>query len=281
MTANAPTLAATIVIPTTAGRGPLLPQSIGSVLAQTVTDIEIFIIGDGVDDPTRAVIGAQLRKDPRLRFFDHPKHPRRGEPHRHAALAEARGKIVCYLCDRDLMRPDHVAAMTALLTDADFAHSLILAVVPDGSLRFATTIDLANAADRAWTATTWTVENGIPLSFAAHTLAMYRRLPFGWRTTPDGHFTDIYMWQQILSDRNCRARSGTRPTVLYFPRYWRNDWTAEAKVEELSQWAGKYSGEDGDSRLTAFVLDQLTKDRWHRAAQLRQALNRARTPSPA
>ena len=32
------------------GRAPLLPYSVGSVLAQTVRDLEVFIMGDGVDD---------------------------------------------------------------------------------------------------------------------------------------------------------------------------------------------------------------------------------------
>ena len=41
-------LAATVVLPTTGDRGPLLPYSVGSILSQTVRNIEVFIMGDGV-----------------------------------------------------------------------------------------------------------------------------------------------------------------------------------------------------------------------------------------
>ena len=44
---------ATVILPTIAGRGALLPLSAGSVLAQSVADIELFIMGDGVDDAGR------------------------------------------------------------------------------------------------------------------------------------------------------------------------------------------------------------------------------------
>ena len=81
-------LYATVMVPTTAGRGPLLPFSIGSILSQTVRDFELFIMGDGVDEATRRQIHDLMRRDARIRFFDYPKHERRGEPHRHAALAE-------------------------------------------------------------------------------------------------------------------------------------------------------------------------------------------------
>ena len=124
-------LYATVMVPTTAGRGPLLPISIGSILSQTVRDFELFIMGDGVDAATRIVIHDLMRHDARIRFFDHPKHERRGEPHRHAALAEARGKFICYLCDRDLMLPYHLEALEHLLCDSVFAHTLISRVMPN------------------------------------------------------------------------------------------------------------------------------------------------------
>ena len=60
--------------------------------------------------------------DPRVRFFDLPKGERHGERNRHLALAEAAGRIVCYLSDDDLLLPRHVATMLELLEGADFAH---------------------------------------------------------------------------------------------------------------------------------------------------------------
>jgi glycosyltransferase involved in cell wall biosynthesis len=272
-------LQATVILPTIAGRGPLLPLSAGSVLAQTVADIELFIMGDGVDDATRGVIRGLMAQDPRIRFFDQPKHPRRGEPNRHAALAEARGRIVCYLCDRDMMLPNHVETMLALLQDADFAHTLISAIDPEGGFRFLAAMDLADPKDRATIRHGWTNDNAIPLSYAGHTLEMYRRLPHGWRTTPDGMFTDLYMWEQFLTQPDCRAVSGTTPTILYFPRYWRKDMTTEQKRAELQMWADRTQAPDWNERHLRLLIDGLSAEctqrgRWLRDGFLRRPLKK-------
>ena len=83
----------------------------------------MFVIGDGVPDVTREVMAELTASDERVRFFDNPKGPRHGEIHRHEALKEARGEIVCYLSDDDLWLPGHVEQLRALLADADFAHA--------------------------------------------------------------------------------------------------------------------------------------------------------------
>ena len=49
-------------------------------------------------------------------------------------------------------------------------------------------------------------------------LDFYQQLPYGWRTTPEGTFTDRYMWQQMLRHPACRWYSSTTPTFLYFKR---------------------------------------------------------------
>ena len=115
-------LEATVIIPTH-DHGPMLLHSARSALAQTVEEIELFIVGDGVPEVTREIV-SELKRDERVRFFDHPKGPRHGEIYRHAALQEARGEIVCYLSDDDLCFPEHVACMRRLLSSADFAHAL-------------------------------------------------------------------------------------------------------------------------------------------------------------
>lgn len=262
-------LKATVLIPTIRDRGPLLPYSVGSVLAQTVPDIEVFIMGDGVDDETRRAIRDLMQRDSRIKFFDNPKHERRGEPHRHAALAQARGEIVCYLCDRDLMLPNHVETMGRLLTHADFCHTLISRVMPNGSLRFDTEIDIGWPADRRWILSRSCVENSIPLSFAGHTLKMYRRLPHGWRTTPEGRYTDVYMWEQFLARPECRTVSGTAPTILYFPRPKTNDWTVAKKLHELRRWSELVAVSDGNEWILQKMIDRLAADRLEIARERR------------
>ena len=82
---------ATVLIPTF-NHGPTLRQSVGSVFDQTVSDLEIFIVGDGVPDMTREIVTELMSQDERIRFFDNPKGPRTGEIHRHRACPRGRGE---------------------------------------------------------------------------------------------------------------------------------------------------------------------------------------------
>lgn len=196
------TIAATIIVPTTGDRGPLLPLSVGSIQRQTVSDIEIFVIGDGVDEATRKIIHGLVDADPRVRFFDHPKDQRRGEIYRKEALEQARGEIVCYLCDRDLMLGHHVERMYKSLQTAELAYSHKFYLGPDGSIVAARGKKLRPAS----------------LSMVAHRLDFYRSLPFGWRTTPADEYTDVFMWRQFMDQPGCRIAQLFYCTIIYLKR---------------------------------------------------------------
>jgi GalNAc5-diNAcBac-PP-undecaprenol beta-1,3-glucosyltransferase len=225
---------ATVVIPTH-DRSLTLWRSINSVLTQTIENIEIFMIGDGVPDPTRDVAREIQAKDKRVRFFDFPKGDRHGELHRHSALAEACGEIVCYLSDDDLYLPNHIETMIPLLQKADFVNALPILVNLDGTVS-GWPVDLSLPSDREYILST---NNLIPLSCGAHTLEMYRQLPYGWRTTPKGIPTDLYMWRQFLDNSNCLTASSKIPTVLTFPDSLRKSLTIEQRCEELDRWSQK------------------------------------------
>lgn len=234
---------ATIVLPTTADRGPLLEYSAGSALRQSVEDVELFIIGDGVDATTRQAASALMRQDSRVRFFDYPKHPRRGETYRHELLQEeARGEIVCYLCDRDLMMSNHVAKVYESLQTCDITSTLCYRVGVNGGVTLASvggTVGDLNDTDRRLRR----------LTCIAHTRAAYLSLPHGWRTTPPEQFTDIYMWDQFLQQSDIRARVIPAPTVLYFKREGHPGWPTERRHPELASWYCKLTAEGGEARI--------------------------------
>lgn len=228
---------ATIMLPTTGERGPLLPYSIASIQHQTIENIEIFIMGDGVNEETKKIIQKLRNEDSRIHFFDHPKHERRGEPYRHQALQQANGEIVCYLCDRDLMLPNHVETMLELLAEYNFASTTFIDVKEDQSLNIYQYILYYGPASEN---DPKLVESGrISLSNAAHTLAMYHKLPYGWRTTPEGQFTDQYMWKQFMEHPECNAFSHTEPTTLYFGRGHYPGASVAERKKELVAWFPK------------------------------------------
>ncbi len=266
------TLAATVLVPTH-DHGPTLSRSVRSALAQTVEDLEVFVVGDGAPDVTRELMTELASGDPRVRYFDNPKGPRHGELHRHAALQEARGEIVCYLCDDDLWMPEHLERMRALLADNDFAYALPFWIDPEDRIH-CMRVDLGLPYFREMFLGG---ENRIPLSCGAHTLELYRRLPAGWRTTPDGIFTDLYLWQQILSVPGCRVAGGSEPTVLHFPSPERIGWSSEERLAELDRWAARLEDTGFRGELAEWVLTAAAAD----AAGLEVELGRAQARAAA
>jgi len=241
---------ATILIPTFR-HAALVPYSLRSALTQEGAVIEVFVVGDGVEEDTRVAL-APFLSDPRVRFFDFPKGERNGELSRHEALQEASGRIVCYLSDDDLLLRDHVTEMARLLDGADFAHSAPLFVMPDGSLMYAP-VDVARPRFQALLRRgDW---NHISLTGAAHTLAAYRRLPHGWRPAPHGIWSDLYMWQQLLRLPDFRGRTAKRLTHLHFPDSLRRDLTVTERVAELERWWRKMEEPGFADELATGVAD--------------------------
>ena len=228
--------AATVLIPTHEHVEPLR-HAVASVQQQTVQDFELFIVGDGVADATRALVAELRASDQRIRFFDFPKGPRKGEIHRHRALQEARGRFVAYLGDDDCWMPDHLEVLGELLTDADFGHTLQVGIDEQGRV-VAMPGNLENPAFRARMLET--LFNCFDLTFAGHTLAAYRHLRHGWRTTPaDFPWTDLYMWRQFLAEPWCRARSAMVPTGINTWTHRRPHLSDAERAADLATWRAR------------------------------------------
>ena len=247
---------ATILIPTFR-HAALVPFSVRSALDQEGVSVEIFVVGDGVEDDTRAAL-EPFGDDERVRFFDFPKGERHGELHRHETLREASGRIVCYLSDDDLLLRGHVAEMARLLENADFAHSVSVRLAVDGTLEYFPW----NLSRPEFVEVGLDRKASIGLTGTAHTLDAYRRLPHGWRTTPFGGPTDHYMWRQWLELPGFRGAMGDRLTYLTFPDPWWGQLPLEKRTASLEEWLRR-------SREPGFVeeLDALLQAAIRRAAE--------------
>jgi hypothetical protein len=245
---------ATILIPTH-DHGPTLRASVASALRQTMP-VEVFVVGDGVPDETRAILREIVADDKRVRFFDHPKGVRRGEAYRHEALQEALGSIVCYLADDDLYLPRHVEEMSRVLEHADFANAIPVEIQTDGTPR-ALSIDLAI---QAYQQELLEGRNRIPLSAGAHTLAAYRALEEGWSPAPAGTGTDLHMWRKFLRHPGCRFRAAEIPTVLVFPSTTRLRRTPAERLEEMQRWLTQDAAELNEPILAQKIQEAARLD---------------------
>jgi glycosyltransferase involved in cell wall biosynthesis len=228
--------AATVLIPTH-DHVETLRYSVASVQRQTVQDFELFIVGDGVGAATRAIVSEFCAADRRIRFFDFAKGPRKGEILRHEALRCAEGRFVAYLGDDDVWLPDHLEVLDALLRDADFGHTMQVGIDAEGRI-VVMAADLQNVSLRHRMLTE--LHNRFDLTFAGHTLAAYRRLPHGWRTTPpEFAWTDLYMWRQFLAEPWCRARSAMVPTAINTWTHLRPNLTSRQRADDLAFWCAQ------------------------------------------
>lgn len=250
---------ATVIIPTTADRRPVLHHAIESLRRQTVTNFEAFVIGDGAAPATADMIDTLAQDDPRFTFVGFPKHARRGEPHRHQLLTErAQGRFVAYLADRDVWFRNHLETVDRLLATADIAATLWFRVEDDDTFSFP---DRANIEQMAAQRTR--VERHLaPLSTFAHTMTAYRGLPEGWATTPSEHSTDSYMWQKFVRQPGIRAAFTPLPTALWLRRGAHPGPPIEERAELSRRWMERMATPSDEFALSEAILTALWEDRW-------------------
>lgn len=250
--------AATVLIPTH-DHGPTLRHSVASALNQTAEDFEVLVVGDGVPEVTRELMGELAGQDDRVRFLDRPKGEHRGERLRHDAISEARSEIVCYLADDDLWLPTHLEELLPLLAHADFVAAPAAVVGPRGDIH-AAPVQLAAPFVRE---RLMAGKLDLPLSCVGHTVAAYRGHPTGWVAPPAGRGSGLTMWQRFLEQPGLRAAAGDRVTVLNFKSTEREDVSAEGRALELESWAKNLGDPGAELDLTRATLASALAG-WHR-----------------
>jgi GT2 family glycosyltransferase len=93
--------------------GPFLGDCVSSVLAQTVTDLEMLVIDDGSTDETAAIADACRTRDARVRVFH--QENRGVSAARNVGLAHARGEFIAFVDADDVWAPTFLADQLAIL----------------------------------------------------------------------------------------------------------------------------------------------------------------------
>jgi len=113
-------------------------EAITSVLNQTFTDYEIFVVNDGSPDTAEL----ELALSPFRNRIVYSSQPNSGcSAARNAALREARGKYIALLDGDDLWEPDYLSVQVALLEanpaiDVLYPDALIFGDTPDAGKTF-------------------------------------------------------------------------------------------------------------------------------------------------
>lgn len=213
----------TLLMPTHS-RVDVIGHAIRSILAQSMGDFELLVVGDGCAVGTREVV--EGFQDPRVRFFDLPKAPFYGYANRNIALREARGKYISYPSDDDLMLPDHLANLVAPLeAGAIFAHSTALWVSTDGIIAPFST-DLTVASERASFMQGNTLCAGC-IMYRADALDRKDAWP---EDVPSA--ADWILWKRILTENpQAQLVHVPTPSYLHFSAVWKK--SRNSGVSEL------------------------------------------------
>lgn len=98
-----------------------LPETMASLLEQTMPDFEVLAVNDGSTDQTLPLLEDFARRDPRIQILSTPNQ---GPAHaRNLGIQRAKGKYLYFMDSDDRLEPDLLAVLTSLAEE----HSLDLA----------------------------------------------------------------------------------------------------------------------------------------------------------
>lgn len=244
---------ASVLIPTH-NRADTLRLSVESVLRQSMPQLEVLIIGDGVMEAVRLHARALAAADSRVRFLDNEKGTHHGEIYRHDAVMEAGSDAIFYHCDDDLLMPTHVADLLELLEDHNFVQSLNGYFSASGD----TQLYPADLSRRR------TIErhldpelryNAVSITGTAHSRNFYLAVDDPWQTTPHGDWPDQHQWRKFFRHQEFSGATSRPMTALQFPttQDGRSEWSEAERLAELTERFDLTQSPDGQIRIDSMV----------------------------
>jgi glycosyltransferase involved in cell wall biosynthesis len=109
----------------------LLQLGLASVLAQTYSDFEVWVVGDCCTDDSEQVVASL--GDPRVHWCNLPQRVGSQSGPNNEGLRRAQGEYIAYLGQDDLWFPWHLESLVAAIEEnnLDFVHALLAIMRPD------------------------------------------------------------------------------------------------------------------------------------------------------
>ena len=216
-----------------------LALALQSVLAQTMQDFEVLVVGDACTDDSAEVVASF--DDPRLQFFNLETRCGSQWGPNNFALARARGDTIAYLGHDDIWWPDHLETSLAAAAreGADVTAALaILYGPPDSGVFYHSGLFPGSTFRPAY--------YFVPSSLT-HRRALVDRVG-PWRPAAEaGRLTDIDFVTR-LHEAGARIVETAELTVFKFNAGWRRGAYEQRSVAEQEVLAGRIRAGDGDFR---------------------------------
>lgn len=247
----------TIIIPTY-NHEDTIKYAISSVLKQTYQNFEIFVVGDGATERTKAIVEDLSKQDHRITYFENPKGEGHGELYRAKAIEQAKGEYIAYIGDDDIWLPNHLETLLPYLNDHDFVQSTQATILKDENWHvYAGDLNHPKIRKRMLTERF----NFFGPTTVAHRLDCYKTLPYGWRVKPKKLQSDLHMWRQWLTHQPARFKCLNQVTSLHLGSPTRENMTTKERCEEMNTWMKRI--DEDISAFYQFAQFQLLKS-WNK-----------------
>jgi glycosyltransferase involved in cell wall biosynthesis len=236
----------TILIPTF-NHGEMIKYPLQSALAQTHTNIEILVVGDGAPEITKETVAKFQEKYKNIFYFDNKKGEHQGELLRRKALESAKGEIVTYLADDDIWFPNHLETVIQKMNEG---YNFVNTLCSNLSTELVPLISIVDMSSRDDIADMFENKKSFGTTFGAHTMDLYKKLEAPWSIAPKGTPTDLSFWQTLLRLVDCKPTSIFVATAIRLDAYRRHNMSTSARLAELqyvydlscsAEWRSSYT----------------------------------------
>lgn len=195
-----------------------LSLALESLRAQSFQQWEALVVGDGCRDGTGEMVCALSEGDSRVRWFGLPKAPGFGYANRNVALKEARGRLIGFLADDDLLFHSHVERLVALMEDPGAHLGVAGALWVDGAGRMIPVV--APLHDEGYRARFLAGENRLAASSFVHRREAFGKVGY-WREDLL-RLGDLDLWHRIIASYGAAAiRTDPRSGMVHFRAPWK------------------------------------------------------------